>query len=120
WLSGNASRSSTRFADFAKNAAGDGAGGGLLADVAALPAEQRVEVLSLVLAEQVADVLGMSADDVDTNTPLPELGLDSLSAVELSARLAARLNVRQPATNLSRLSGLSAIAKQILADQDVP
>jgi acyl carrier protein len=85
------------------------------AELLALPADQRVEVLTLVLAEHVAGVLGISADGLDPHTPLPELGLDSLSSVELSSRLAAKLDIRIPAIDFGRLSGLSAIAKQALA-----
>ena len=109
-----ASKNSTRFGEFAA----DLDGGGALtfrAELLALPADQRVEVLALVLAEHVAGVLGISADGLDPHTPLPELGLDSLSSVELSSRLAAKLDIRIPAIDFGRLSGLSAIAKQALA-----
>jgi acyl carrier protein len=109
-----ASKNSTRFGEFVA----DLDGGGALtfrAELLALPADQRVEVLTLVLAEHIAGVLGISADGLDPHTPLPELGLDSLSSVELSSRLAAKLDIRIPAIDFGRLSGLSAIAKQALA-----
>jgi acyl carrier protein len=108
-----ASKNSTRFGEFVA----DLDGGGALtfrAELLALPADQRVEVLTLVLAEHVAGVLGISADGLDPHTPLPELGLDSLSSVELSSRLAAKLDIRIPAIDFGRLNGLSAIAKQAL------
>ena len=109
-----ASKTATRFGEFAADL--DGAAALTFhAELLALPADQRVEVLTLVLAEHVATVLGISADGVDAHTALPDLGLDSLSSVELSSRLAANLDIRIPAIDFARLSGLSAIAKQVLA-----
>ncbi|WP_204810122.1 type I polyketide synthase [Mycobacterium riyadhense] len=114
-----ASKSSTRFADFAA-ALGDGAGSlSFRAELLALPADQRLEVLTLMLAEHLAAVLGVSADTIDHHTPLPEFGLDSLSSVELSSRVAAALDIRIPAVDFGRLPGLSAIAKQALAVAEV-
>jgi acyl carrier protein len=115
-LSGQpASKSSTRFADFAA-ALSDGDGAlTFRAELFALPDDQRLEVFTLILAEHVAAVLGISADAIDHHTPLPELGLDSLSSVELASRVAATLDIRIPAVDFGRLPGLSAIAKQALA-----
>ena len=80
-----------------------------------MPEEQRAEVLTQELAKQVAGVLGISADGIDPYVPLPELGLDSMSAVELSARVATMLDFRIPAMDFALRSGLSVIAKQALA-----
>ncbi len=63
------------------------------AELAAMPVEQRVEMLTHMLVEQVAGVLGIPGDSVDGHTPLPELGLDSLMAVELRARINVALDV---------------------------
>jgi NADPH:quinone reductase-like Zn-dependent oxidoreductase/acyl carrier protein len=114
-----ASKSSTRFADFAE-ALGDGDSAlTFRAELFALPADQRLEVFTLMLAEHVAAVLGISADAIDHHTPLPELGLDSLSSVELASRVAATLDIRIPAVDFGRLPGLSAIAKLALAAAEV-
>lgn len=106
------SRNSTRFGEFA-SPGGDGAPG-FRAELLALPAEQRLEVLTLVLAEHVGAVLGIPADSLDAHTPLPELGLDSLSAVDLASRVATTLDIRLSAVDFGRLPGLAAIAKQAL------
>ena len=117
-LSGQpALRSSTRFADFAA-ALGDSALN-FRAELFALPADQRLEVLTSMLAEQVAAVLGIPTDAIDHHTPLAELGLDSLSSVELASRVAATLDIRISAVEFERLPGLSAIAKQALAGAEV-
>jgi acyl transferase domain-containing protein/NADPH:quinone reductase-like Zn-dependent oxidoreductase/acyl carrier protein len=117
-LSGQpALKSSTRFADFA-GVLGDSALN-FRAELFALPADQRLEVLSSMLAEQVAAVLGIPTDAIDRHTPLAELGLDSLSSVELASRVAATLDIRISAVEFERLPGLSAIAKQALAVAEV-
>ncbi len=112
-LSGQpALKSSTRFADFAETL-GDNTLN-FRAELFALPADQRLEVLTSMLAEQVAAVLGITTDAIDRHTPLADLGLDSLSSVELASRVAATLDIRISAVEFERLPGLSAIAKQAL------
>ena len=69
-----------------------------------------------MLAEQAAGVLGIPAGSVDWHTPLPELGLDSLMAVELRARVSVALDAEISALELSRSGGLSSLASR-LGDQ---
>jgi NAD(P)-dependent dehydrogenase (short-subunit alcohol dehydrogenase family)/acyl carrier protein len=83
-------------------------------ELARLPAEQRAEVLAYVLAEQLAAVLGIPADALDLTTPLPELGLDSLMAVDLRARVTLALDVEVSALEFSRGVGLAALARKVL------
>ena len=66
-----------------------------------------------MLAEQVAGVLGIPGESVDCHTPLPELGLDSLLAVELRARVSVALDVEISALELSRSGGLSSLASRL-------
>ena len=73
-------------------------------------------MLTHMLVEQVAGVLGIPGNSVDGHIPLPELGLDSLMAVELRARISVALDVEIPALELSRSGGLSSLAAR-LADQ---
>jgi acyl transferase domain-containing protein/NADPH:quinone reductase-like Zn-dependent oxidoreductase/NADP-dependent 3-hydroxy acid dehydrogenase YdfG/acyl carrier protein len=108
-----ASCMSTRFADHTFASAADGGHSLTFRDeLLGLPTEQRSEVLTFVLAEQVAAVLGIAADSVDSHIPLSELGLDSLTAVELSARIAATLDLRISALEFNRRTGLAGIARQ--------
>ena len=69
-----------------------------------------------MLAEQAAGVLSIPGDSVDRHTPLPDLGLDSLMAVELRARVNVALDVEISAVELSRSGGLASFALR-LADQ---
>lgn len=112
-----ASAGTPRFAAHVHAAKESGAAGGSMgAELAAMPVEQRVEALTHMLAEQVAGVLNIPGDSVDRHTPLPELGLDSLMAVELRARVNVALDVEISALELSRGGGLSSLASR-LADQ---
>lgn len=106
-----------RFAGFVNAARGASAdSGSMRTQLAAMSVEQRVEALSRTLAEQAAGVLGIPVDSVDPRTPLPELGLDSLMAVELRARINVALDVEISALELSRSGGLSSLASR-LGDQ---
>ncbi|MGA9874120.1 MAG: SDR family NAD(P)-dependent oxidoreductase, partial [Rhodococcus sp. (in: high G+C Gram-positive bacteria)] len=74
-----ASATIPRFAAHIAAASTGGSGfSALQAEVLALPEDQRADVLTFVLAEQLALVMGVDAESVDVQTPLPELGLDSL------------------------------------------
>jgi acyl transferase domain-containing protein/NADPH:quinone reductase-like Zn-dependent oxidoreductase len=111
-----ASATSPRFAAHIAAARGDTAADGVRAELAAMPQDRRVEVLTYMLAEHAAGVLGIPAEAVDWYTPLPELGLDSLMAVELRARVGIALDVEISPLELTRSGGLSALASR-LGDQ---
>ncbi|WP_372498540.1 type I polyketide synthase [Yinghuangia soli] len=72
--------------------------GGFAARLAALtPGERDRELVGLVCA-QVAGVLGADLDAVGPRRPFADLGMDSLTAVELRNRLTAVVGARLPAT----------------------
>ncbi|MBV8790348.1 MAG: SDR family NAD(P)-dependent oxidoreductase, partial [Mycobacterium sp.] len=112
-----ASAGSPRFVEHVKAAKSNNtAAGGVRAELVAMPTDQRAEVLTYMLAEHAAGVLGIPAEAVDCQTPLPELGLDSLMAVELRARVSIALDVEISPLELTRSGGLSALATR-LGDQ---
>lgn len=112
-----ASAGTPRFADHVSAAKDTGAASGSVrAQLIEMPVEQRVETLTHMLAEQAAGVLGIPTDAVDWHTPLSELGLDSLMAVELRAQVNVALDVDVSALELSRSGGLSTLASR-LGDQ---
>ncbi|MER5407732.1 SDR family NAD(P)-dependent oxidoreductase [Streptomyces sp. NPDC002769] len=81
---------------------GDRDGGeGLAARLARLPeAERAARVLALV-REEAARALGLrSAESIGPDRPLRELGMDSVTAVELRNRIGTRIGARLPATLL--------------------
>ncbi|WP_280252316.1 type I polyketide synthase [Nocardia abscessus] len=120
-----AHRPSTRTPRFADQvaAAGGGASGAaaLRAEILQLGLEQRGEVVAYLLAEQLAAVLGVDAETVDLNTPLPELGMDSLMGMEFGARVVQVLGTQLSVLAVIGLTlrGLGArIAEQIAQEEE--
>ena len=96
----------------------DEAGGSLRAELASMSAQERAEVVTRLLIEQLAAVLTVPADMIDPNTPLAELGLDSLLAAEFRTRVNVALDVQVSALELNRgaVSSLAArLAEQLAA-----
>lgn len=111
-----ASAGTPRFADHvnaARDAANHSGSGSLRVALAAMPIQERVEVLTDRLAEQVAVVLDIPVDSIDRHAPLAELGLDSLTAVELRARVNIILDLEISALELSGSGGLSSFASRL-------
>ncbi|MFC5288697.1 SDR family NAD(P)-dependent oxidoreductase [Actinokineospora guangxiensis] len=73
----------------------------LLDRLSRLPETERAERVLALVREEAARVLGLrSAEAVRPDVPLRDLGMDSLTAVELRNRISARLGARLPATLL--------------------
>ena len=71
---------------------------GLAAQLAATPAAERETLLLALVRDETAAVLAATASAVPARRPFTDLGLDSLTSVELRDRLAAAAGVRLPAT----------------------
>jgi acyl transferase domain-containing protein/NADP-dependent 3-hydroxy acid dehydrogenase YdfG/aryl carrier-like protein len=87
----------------------------LQAEILALVEEERPVVLTHILAEQLAAVMGVTSDAIDVQTALPDLGLDSLMGVEFAARIARTLGVELSVLEFSRAAGLCAIGAHLAA-----
>ncbi|GAB1820559.1 SDR family NAD(P)-dependent oxidoreductase [Herbidospora sp. RD11066] len=66
--------------------------------LARLPEEKRHEAVLEAVTAEVAGVLGAARDSIAPDRPFNDLGLDSLTAVELRNRLDALAGLRLPAT----------------------
>nr|WP_296778300.1 type I polyketide synthase [Rhodococcus sp. (in: high G+C Gram-positive bacteria)] len=111
-----ASASIPRFAAHIAAASTGGSGiSALHAEILALPEDQRADVLTFILAEQLALVMGVDAEAVDVQTPLPELGLDSLMAVEFAARVGKTVGLELSVLEFGRGHGLAAIGAKLAA-----
>ncbi|MEV8596059.1 SDR family NAD(P)-dependent oxidoreductase [Streptomyces sp. NPDC052012] len=77
-------------------------GGDRLADrLARLPEDERAARVLALVREEAARALGLRTPDaVRPEQPLRELGMDSVTAVELRNRIGARIDARLPATLL--------------------
>ncbi|MEO1330274.1 MAG: SDR family NAD(P)-dependent oxidoreductase, partial [Pseudomonadota bacterium] len=74
--------------------------------------------LAGMLRGAVAEVLRMSADEVAVDRPLPEMGLDSLMAVELRAAVEDRFGFEVPISMMSQGVTLAGLAEQIVRRLD--
>jgi len=94
--------------------------GSLTRRLSAASEEERERILLEVVREQVAASLGhVSADAVDVDSTLLELGMDSLGAVELRNRLAAVAEVQIPPTaafDHPTTAALAAYLESLLAE----
>lgn len=104
-----------RFAEIVRSAgAGGQAGNEVSSRLLALSAEERVEALTVILAGHIAAVLGIPAESVDVHTPLPELGLDSLMAVELNLQITTAIGIEVSALEFTRSGGLASLAARLM------
>ncbi len=77
-------------------------------------AEARRGLLDALLRDKVARVLGTSADRLDGEKPLLNLGIDSLMAVELRNWIEQELRVNLPIMELMRSPSLSRLTDPLL------
>ena len=87
---------------------------GVRAELAGLAPQARVRRLTSLLTQEVAGVLGIPGDTLDLATPLPELGLDSLLAIELGARVNTTLGLDLPVLEYSRGLGVACLAARLV------
>jgi acyl transferase domain-containing protein/aryl carrier-like protein len=102
---------------------GEGRADTLRGALIAADREKRPEMLRSILIKQLTSVLGASADNLDAEKPLSDLGLDSLMAVELRNWIERELGVGLAAVELLRgpsLVELSDLLVNQLAEAETP
>ena len=87
----------------------------LLRDVAALPAGERVALITAHLAGFVARILGAAAQSIEADKPLDAMGFDSLLAVEFATALTTHFNFETPVLELLGGMTLERLANRIAA-----
>ncbi|HRQ89640.1 MAG TPA: SDR family NAD(P)-dependent oxidoreductase, partial [Bacteroidia bacterium] len=73
-----------------------GGGDSMAARILEAPSEKRLGMVEDLIAAQVGAVLGTDAARLDKDTPLTNLGLDSLMAIELVNRIEEKLGMSMP------------------------
>lgn len=73
------------------------------------------DVVAELIAEKVAEVLGMTTDSIDFTRPVADLGLDSLMGMELKLGLEDRIGVDLPPMLLAEGGSVNRIAEKVTA-----
>lgn len=84
------------FAPVARRQSGDDNNASIRPQILGAPADERPKILQDFITEQVAGVFGTEAAKIDRDTPLNNIGLDSLMAIELLNRIESNLGVNVP------------------------
>jgi NAD(P)-dependent dehydrogenase (short-subunit alcohol dehydrogenase family)/acyl carrier protein len=84
--------------------------------IGATPAADRERLLVDIVQQEVAQVLALPAPQIDPEQGLFELGMDSLTALELRTRLQARASRALPATLVFDCPNVRAIARLLLRE----
>lgn len=109
---GQRARSMARFGRVAP--AGDSEGGDDFVQlIAGLDEADARDVVAELIAERVAEVLGMAPDQVDLARPVADLGLDSLMGMELKLSLEERIGVELPTMLLAEGGSVMRIAEKV-------
>jgi acyl transferase domain-containing protein/acyl-CoA synthetase (AMP-forming)/AMP-acid ligase II/thioesterase domain-containing protein/acyl carrier protein len=102
--------------DAATAAGADAGAAAVLAALRAAGPAERLADLQALLAGQVARVVGLPPSRLDPHVPLSSLGVDSLMAAELKARLERDLGMNLPIVRLLESPSLAELAG-VLLDQ---
>jgi polyketide synthase 12 len=94
--------------------AGSEGGQNLMEALRGADAATRERLVRARLVDQLAVVLRMSPDRIDAETPLGDLGMDSLMASELSVRLERDTGMMIPMMMLMRRSSLKDVVQRLL------
>lgn len=93
-------------------------GGTLSTMIHAASPQQRAEIVSSYLRRQIAGILKSKEDAVDTQRPLNELGLDSLTSFELKNRVETDFGFALPIGKFVQRPTIAAIATAIMEKFD--
>ena len=94
-------------------------GGSIGQRILATPAHERTAIVEDFIAEQVAAVVSIDVGQVDRETFLTDLGLDSLMAIDLIHHVESELAISLPVGNVlsgSNVKDLAEIVMRLIAD----
>ena len=104
-----------RFSVLAAEDASANAGADYRTALLALPAAERLPVLTAAMIGLVADALHLPPEKVDRYQPLTDLGIDSLVGVELQASISAKLGLQISILQLMKGGNIEEMAVALLA-----
>jgi acyl carrier protein len=99
-------------------AAEGGAGDGGIDLASLIQGKSEIEaraVVAALVAQEVARILRLTADDIDVTRPLDDLGMDSLMSLELRMGIEARFGVELPVVAISSGVNVNELATRLIA-----
>lgn len=90
--------------------------GNIKGTVASLPKEEQKPALVAELQKAIARIFGTDVSKVDTETPITNMGLDSLMAAQLRTWLQINLEVDYSIMKIMQIHGISQVAEQLLKE----
>ena len=82
--------------------------------------EERETEMTVLLAEEIAQVLRMPPAQLDVHQPLSRLGVDSLITVELQIAIQSRFRTEISTLELMKGGGVAQLAQHILTKMNIP
>jgi phthiocerol/phenolphthiocerol synthesis type-I polyketide synthase C len=79
-----------------------------------LPEEEMLTTVIDMLKVEIGEILRFASTKIDANRSLPEMGLDSLMAVELAVAVESRFGLRLPVMSLSESPNITKLAGWII------
>ena len=111
---------SPRFSRLMEASAASGADDPVVQLLMTMTAEERETEMTVLLAEEIAQVLRMPPAKLDVHQPLSRLGVDSLITVELQIAIQSRFRTEISTLELMKGVGVAQLAQQILIKMNIP
>lgn len=86
--------------------------------VEAAPQDRR-EIAALAIADVIAETMRISPDKIDLQAPLTEMGIDSLTALELQTGIETRFGVRCSVFDLQKADGVRGLAQRLVSQMEL-
>jgi len=106
------------FEEVVRSKKASGASGSFATRLRNVEAEQRLELTKSFIAAQIASVFGVTPVNVDYETPITQMGLDSLMAIELKNRIEKEAAISLPMNDILSGPTLFQLAKVVLTQMD--
>jgi acyl carrier protein len=87
-------------------------------DLNSLPESEQLESIQLLVRNHVAAVLGNKAESLDVTAGFFDLGMDSLTSVELRNALQSSLGMELPSTLIFKYPNITAVTEYLFAEMN--
>lgn len=77
--------------------------------------QDRSEIAALALADVIAETMRISPDKIDVHAPFTDMGIDSLTALELQTGIETRVGVRCSVFDLQKADGVRGLAERLVS-----